>query len=233
MSEKLITLNEAAEILRVSRHTVQAWVSPSSPNHRPEFSMLARHAGRKTVFLESDLLAWLEQRRGAIYSEKFSEQTAFWRERFAAGRGVLSKFIKPPSYEKPLKKVSFVGGILALDLEPVLEWLADGPRANEVAGYVNKAEGLMISAHLSLWLLRRAKKSAARYRLVQEFVIDDNIFELAAFNQEALSRALEMPQAITEVSLIGYSACAAAGCELFLSANASLMSLPGLRVSGF
>ena len=50
MNEKLLTIAEIAEKLRVSKHTVQAWISPSSPNHKPEFADMARHSGRKTVF---------------------------------------------------------------------------------------------------------------------------------------------------------------------------------------
>ena len=93
MSEKLLTLNEIAEKLRVSRHTVQAWISPSSPNHKPEFANMARHAGRKTVFIEDEIETWLNQRKGAIYSQEFIETSAYWREKFISARGTISNAV--------------------------------------------------------------------------------------------------------------------------------------------
>ena len=51
----ILTLIEVAEKLRVSKHTIQAWMSPSSPNHRPDFASMARYAGRKSIFLEKEI----------------------------------------------------------------------------------------------------------------------------------------------------------------------------------
>jgi predicted DNA-binding transcriptional regulator AlpA len=112
--EKLLTINEISQKLRVSRHTVQAWISPSSPNHRPEFAAMARHAGRKTLFIEKEVLNWLNQRRGAVYSPGYAEHSAYWRERFLAGRSALKGIIKTVDGTESF--IEFSGGLVGLIL---------------------------------------------------------------------------------------------------------------------
>ncbi|HOI91762.1 MAG TPA: helix-turn-helix domain-containing protein [Candidatus Rifleibacterium sp.] len=232
-SEKLLTLNEISEKLRVSRHTVQAWVSPSSPNHRPEFSSLARHAGRKTVFLESDVDAWLAQRRGAVYSISYGERSAYWRERFVAGRGILKGYVKPPEVVRAGRMVSFSEGLLAFDAEPLLVWLTDGPGAAEIFSLVGRAEGLVLAVPLAFWVLRRAGRSHAQLNRIQEFILGQNVFELAPFNEDALKRSLELPHSAGEMSLQAYCCSVAAGAAMFLTGNRHLVKLPGLPVCSF
>lgn len=233
VSEKLLTLNEISQKLRVSRHTVQAWVSPSSPNHRPEFAILARHAGRKTVFLESDIEVWLNQRRGAVYSDNYAEHSAYWREKFIAARGILKGSVKAPEIFKAEKAVNFTGGLLALDAEPLLVWLADARGASEVLAMIGRAEGLILAIPLAFWILRRASRSMARQSIVHDFVLGQNIFELAPMNEEVLRRSLELPQTIGELSLQAYCCSITAGAAIFMTGNRALLKTPGLSVTGF
>ncbi len=93
--DELLTIIQLADVLQVSRHTIQAWVSPSSPNHRPEFAALARHAGRKTVFYKNEVKNWLDQRKGPIYSQDLKEVSPYWREKFKKSRGMLKGLVKP------------------------------------------------------------------------------------------------------------------------------------------
>jgi hypothetical protein len=146
-NEKLLTLAEVAGLFRVSRHTVQAWISPSSPNHRPEFAAMARHAGRKTLFVEDEALAWLNQRRGPVYSTTVSERSAYWRERFVAGRGLLKGLIK--AGEQNPGFINFQGGLLGLDAAPLLVWLADGPGAGPLYNLIMRADGLIMPIPLA------------------------------------------------------------------------------------
>jgi len=226
-------LSEAAGLLRVSRHTVQAWISPSSPNHRPEFAILARHAGRKTVFIESEVTAWLNQRRGAVYSDNPAERTTYWRERFVAGRGLLKGVIKPPERVTSGRPAGFAGSLLAFDVEPLLTWLADGDGAAGLLAMVSRADGLVLSVPLGLWMLRRALRIHGRYAAVHDFVLAQNIFELAPMNEGALRRAIELPAAIGDISLQGYCCCLEAGASTFVTGNKVLLKTPGLPVSGF
>lgn len=231
--EKLFTLQEVAEKLRVSKHTVQAWISPSSPNHRPEFAILARHAGRKTVFVETDIEAWLNQRRGAVYSDSFSERSAYWREKFIAGRGLLKGYVKAPEIDRAEKAAGFSGGLLAFDAEPILSWLSDGAVAPEILAMAGRAEGLVLAVPLAFWLLRRAMRTPSRYQAVNDFLLGQNIFELAPMNEEVLRRALELPQTAGELSLQSYCCCLVAGASVFMTGNKTLLKLPGLSVSSF
>lgn len=231
--EKFITLENVAELLRVSRHTVQAWVSPSSPNHRPEFALLARHAGRKTVFVESEIILWLNQRRGPMYAENQAGRSAYWRERFIAGRGLLKGLIKEPDINPDLTAGSFSQGILALDADPLLVWLSDGARAAELTSLVNRAEGLMISVPLAYWLLRRMTKSPGRLVELQDFLIGNSTFELAPLNEDALRRSSGFQASINDLTLQGYCCCVASGADSFLSSNRLLLKVPGVRVTAF
>lgn len=232
-TDKLLTIPEIAKILRVSPHTIQAWMSPSSPNHRGEFALLARHAGRKTLFLEKDVVAWLNQRRGAIYSDNFAERSTYWRERFVAGRGLLKGLVKPPEPAGKEFLISFADGILAFDAEPLLDWLCDGPGCSELLAVVNRVDGLMLATPLCFYILRRAAKFPAKFVAVKDFVLGNSIFELAPLDEESLNRTLELPQTINELSLQGYCCCATSGAAIFLTGNAGLLKTPGLRVSGY
>jgi predicted DNA-binding transcriptional regulator AlpA len=226
----LITLREVAEIFRVSRHTVQAWISPSSPNHRPEFAVMARHAGRRTLFVESEVLAWLDQRRGAIYSDNPAARTTFWRERFIAGRGLLRGVIKAPEHREVDGGAVFVSGLLAFDAGPLLTWLADGDGSAGLLALADRAEGLVLSLPLALWLLRKAGKMPGRLAVMRDFLLAQNIFELAPLTEAAVQRALELPVATADISLQSYCCCLEAGAALFVTADRVLLKTPGLPV---
>lgn len=228
---KYLTINEIADILRVSRHTVQAWISPSSPNHRPEFSSLARHAGRKTVFIEEEVLSWLNQRRGAIYSEILPGRSAYWREKWTSGRGLLRGVVKDP-IRSGEKKV-FGGGLLALDTEPLLAWLADSSCCSDISRNVEQAEGLILPATIAIWLLRRIARMPSKILSVKDFIMSSNIFELAPFNENSIQRALELPIGISELSLNAYCCSLEAGASAFYTANTTLLKTPGLPAVAF
>ncbi len=232
-ADKLLTLNEISQKLRVSRHTVQAWVSPSSPNHRPEFAALARHAGRKTVFLEEDVEVWLNQRRGAVYSVNYSERSAYWREKFIAGRGLLKGLVRAPEITRSAKPAVFSEGLLALDAEPLLVWLTDGSGAAEIFSLAGRAEGLVLAVPLAFWIMRRAGRSRGQFSRVHDFILGQNVFELAPFNEDALRRSSDMPPAAGELSIQSYCCSLAAGAAIFLTANRHLLNTRGLSVSGF
>ena len=229
MSEKLLTLNEIAEKLRVSRHTVQAWISPSSPNHKPEFANMARHAGRKTVFLENEIETWLNQRKGAIYSQEFIETSAYWREKFIAARGLFKENIKPQELPKTIKK-NFGSGKLGLDYDPLLIWLSDSPHSTEISSIINRADGLVIAIPLVWWFLKRFTRNKNLIARAKKFFIDDNIFELAPLNEESLKRSLELPIAAGELSIQSYACTNTAGANSLLTYNQSLLKIQGLSV---
>jgi len=233
MADRLITLSEAASLLRVSRHTVQAWISPSSPNHRPEFAIMARHAGRRTVFIEAEITAWLDQRRGALYSDNPAARTAYWRERFIAGRGLLRGLIKAPENVVSERMASFAGGLLAFDAGPLMTWLTDGEGVAGLMALAGRAEGLVISVPLALWVLRRAARIPGRYPALLDFVLAKNIFELAPLGEAALRRALELPVAAAEISLQSYCCCIEAGAAMFVTSDRILLKTPGLPVCGY
>lgn len=227
--ENILTLNEIAEKLRVSRHTIQAWISPSSPNHRPEFAAMARHAGRKTVFLEEEINAWLNQRKGALYSQSFSDTSAYWRERFDSGRGILKDYLKKPEIIKAPKK-RFTSGKLALDYEPLLIWLTDSDGANEISNCVYNSDGLIMSVPLIWWLLRRVWRNQRHLAEAKKFLIEDNIFELAPMNEESLKRSLELPVTAGDISIQAYACSSSAGASSLLTCNPVLLRTPGLSV---
>lgn len=229
MSEKLLTLNEIAEKLRVSRHTIQAWISPSSPNHKPEFSSLARHAGRKTVFVESEIDTWLNQRKGAIYSIDFSDTSAYWRERFVSARGILKNIIKVPSIDNFISK-QFANGKLAIDYEPLLIWLTDSHLSSNIFSIINRADSLVISVPLVWWLLRRFQRNKKHFSLMKRFLIEDNIFEFAPMNEASLKLSLDLPQIAGELSIQSYSCSLSAGATSLLTFNETLLKTKGLFV---
>ncbi|MFZ5952102.1 MAG: helix-turn-helix transcriptional regulator [Candidatus Rifleibacteriota bacterium] len=230
-NENLLTLSEIASRLRVSKHTVQAWISPSSPNHRPEFAAMARHAGRKTLFVEEEVMVWLNQRRGAIYAAASTERSAYWRERFLAGRGLLKGLVK--SGEGSSSFIAFPGGLLGLDTDPMMNWLADGPGAPAIYNLVMRSDGLVISISLASWILRRALKIPGKFKQLQDFIMDQNVFELAGFGEDALRRSLALPAGINELGLQNYCCCISAGASAFLTAEKNLLKIPGLPVISF
>ena len=201
----LITLKEISELLKVSRHTVQAWISPSSPNHRPEFARLARHAGRKTVFLKDEVFEWLNHRRGPIYSERMGERSPYWRDRFISGRGMLKGILKLEETLSSTGSSDLVEDLLGLDTEPLLIWLADSPGAERVFRMIRQASGLIISVPLCNWVLRRVGKSGKKFEPVREFLLMDGVFELAPFNEAAMLRGLELPKGIGDLPAQNYS----------------------------
>lgn len=229
MEDKLLTLTEIAEKLRVSKHTVQAWISPSSPNHKPEFSSLARHSGRKTVFIEQEVHTWLNQRKGAIFSQNYSETSAYWRERFLSSRGIFKNIIKPPLVIKSSSK-TFSSGKLGIDYEPLLIWLTDAPLSSEILTTVNKSEGLVIAVPIVWWFLRKVWRNQKRFITMKKFLIDNNIFEYAPMNEESLKRSLDLPPSIGELSIQSYSCCNSAGANSLLTYNPVLLNINGLAV---
>ena len=229
MSEKLLTLNEIAEKLRVSRHTVQAWMSPSSPNHKPEFANLARHSGRKTVFIEEEIDTWLNQRKGAIFSIKYTETSAYWRERFFSYRGFLKSYINPPQISKYPQKF-FNSGKLGVDHEPLIAWLTDLPNSSDVLNTVNKADGLIIAVPLVWWFLRKIWRNKKQYKIMKKFLIEDNIFEFAPMNEDSLKRSLELPPLAGELSIQSYACSNSYGANSLLTFNPILLNTKGLSV---
>ncbi|MBQ2592418.1 MAG: helix-turn-helix domain-containing protein [Candidatus Riflebacteria bacterium] len=229
MSEKLLTLNEIAEKLRVSRHTVQAWISPSSPNHKPEFANMARHAGRKTVFIENEIETWLNQRKGAIYSQEFIETSAYWKEKFMSARGLFKAQIKAQDFPKMIKK-NFGGGKLGLDFEPLMVWLSDSPRASEIYSCVNRAEGLVIAIPMVWWFLKRFARNKKLFVEAKKFFIEDNIFELAPMNEESLKKSFELPITAGDISIQSYACINTAGANSLLTYSQSLLKIQGLSV---
>ena len=229
MNEKLLTITEIAEKLRVSRHTVQAWISPSSPNHKPEFANMARHAGRKTVFLEKEIETWLNQRKGAIYSQEFIETSAYWREKFIAARGLFKDSIKTQEFPKTVKK-NFGSGKLGIDYEPLLIWLSDSPQSTGISSIVNRADGLIIAIPMVWWFLKRFVRNKKLFALAKKFFIDDNIFELAPMNEESLKRSIELPIAAGELSIQSYACTNTSGAVSLLTENQILLKTQGLSV---
>ncbi len=229
MNEKLLTIAEIAEKLRVSKHTVQAWISPSSPNHKPEFADMARHSGRKTVFIEKEIETWLDQRKGAIYSISYSATSAYWRERFISARGLLKNSINSPQIEKIPSK-TFNSGKLGLDFEPLLVWLADSKNSSEVLSTINQAESLVIAIPLVWWFLRRVWRNKKQFSLLRKFLLEDNIFELAPMNEDSLKRSLELPPSAGELSIQSYACVNSYGANSLLTYNPILLNTKGLAV---
>lgn len=232
--EKYLNIIEVASLLRVSRHTVQAWMSPSSPNHRPEFAAIARHAGRKSLFAKDDVMAWVEQRRGAMYSQAMPERSAYWRERFLAARGSLKGILRPVAdhdFKTPV--VMFNQGMLALDSEPLISWLLDDKGSNFTYKLASIADGLVVAVPMALWLLRRASRNAAGYARLKSFLLTDSVFELAPLSVEAMNRFLELPVQSADLALQSYCCCITHGAAAFLTSNKTLLRQPGLPVISF
>lgn len=228
--EKILTIVEIAEKLRVSKHTVQAWISPSSPNHKPEFADLVRHAGRKTVFLEEEIDRWLNQRKGAMYSMEYTGTSAYWREKFIKARGLFEGILKLPKITERLPKKSFKRGKLALDYEPLIMWLSNCNGSAEIESYVEKSDGLIIASPLVWWFLRRMCRNSKQLQKIKKFLLDDNIFEIASMNEESLKRSLEVPMSAGDISIQAYACSNVAGASSLLTMNPTLLKTKGLNV---
>jgi predicted DNA-binding transcriptional regulator AlpA len=225
----ILTLIEVAEKLRVSKHTIQAWMSASSPNHRPDFASMARHAGRKTIFLENDIDTWLEQRKGATYYESFSEVSAYWREKFIKGRGLLKGFVKAPEIKNIESNVYFTAGKLGLDLDAVLVWLTDASAADRVSQTVNRAEYLILPVILSHFLLSKSQKSSIYYEKLKDFLLIQNIFVQAPFNEAVLQMIIDRNLPANDFSVQIYCSCMIAKSDFFLTANNYLLEQNGFN----
>lgn len=235
-----LTLIEIAEKLRVSKHTIQSWLSPSSPNFKPEFSSLSRHAGRKTVFIWEEVELWLEQRKGSIYSSEVANVSAYWLEKFLRYRGDFKGILKAPIISSLKKGVTFSGGKLALDMETLCIWLTNEKNADKIYKIIEKAESLMLSTSLAYWLLNHLNKTKQAYSKMKK-LLESNIFELAPFNEEALRMALDIENMINtgnnakvnEFIIRSYASCIANGATSMLCSNNDLFLYNGLKITGF
>lgn len=234
MSEnELLTIVELADILKLSKHTIQAWVSPSSPNHRPEFANLVRHAGRKTVFYKHEVLSWLEQRKGPIYSQELLEISPYWKEKFIKSRGLLKGLVKPIVRNKQnlgrsrrgieQSSTLFAPKIIALDTEPLLIWLTDSTEATAVLEVVEKAESIMLSAVLINWLLSKAIGKENYFYLLKDFLLEQNIFTVAPLNEQALRNLWDSNFKINDMSFLIYYSCNAAKADYLFTTNKTLL----------
>ena len=234
MSEKkYMNISEVAKLLLISKHTVQAWLSPSSPNFKQEFSYLARHAGRRTLFEKKDIENWLNQRRGALYAQKYNEISPYWLEKFLELRGIFKNYIITPTENKKLKKRDFIDGALGIDTEPLLIWLTDAKLANTITTIVTRAEKLIISVPLCFRILKQVKNNQSVSKKMKKLLLEDRIFELADFNEHALLLANDIPSSISELSVINYISCISKGANSFLTRNSSLSKLATLKLTIF
>lgn len=240
---ELLTIVELADILKLSKHTIQAWISPSSPNHRPEFAALVRHAGRKTVFYKQEILNWLEQRKGPIYSQELMEVSPYWREKFIKSRGMLKGLVKPivpvksprgyGTLSKEQVKSSFFVRTIALDTEPLLIWLTDSPQAQSVLSLVEKAETIMLSSVLVNWLLTKAIGKENYFHLLKDFLLEENIFIIAPLNEQALRNLWESQFKLNDMSFLIYFTCNAANADYLLTTNKNLIQQKSLKLLTF
>lgn len=228
--DKILTIIEIAEKLKVSKHTIQAWVSPSSPNHNPEFANLARHAGRKTVFFEEEIDRWLNQRKGAMYSIQYGNTSAYWREKFIHSKGLFEGILKVPTIEEKTSQRNFKQGKLAFDYEPLLAWLSNSKETKEIEPLIEKAEGLILASPLVWWFLRKMWRSPKHLKTIKKFLLDDNIFEIAPMNEESLKRSLELPTNAGELSIQAYACSNVAGASSLLTSNPVLLKTKGLNI---
>jgi len=225
----ILTLIEVAEKLRVSKHTIQAWMSPSSPNHRSDFASMARHAGRKTIFLEKEIDTWLEQRKGTTYYEDYSEVSAYWKEKFLKGRGLLKGLVKAPELKTVETNLFFSGGKLGLDLDAMLVWLTDSSVADRVFQAVNRAECLILPVILSHFFLSKSHKSGTYFEKLKDFLLIQNIFVQAPFNEGVLQMIIDRNLPANDFSVQIYCSCMLAKADFFLTANTYLLAQNGFN----
>lgn len=214
----------------MSKYTVQAWISPSSPNHKPEFARLARHAGKKTVFVESEVLTWVDQRRGRENRLPGIESSPYWFERFISGRGMLKNIVRGAEAVPKTLRGGFKRGKLGLDSGPLLAWLTDGPDAQRVYSVVSRAESLVISATLCCQILQKLKKIPIRYADTESFLLSSGSFDIAQVNENVIRRLSGYPGNISESHAVNCAASLEWGADWFATWNEDLLEIPGLPV---
>jgi len=229
LSKDFLTLIEAAELLRVSKHTVQAWVSPSSPNHRPEFARLARHAGKRTIFIENELLAWVSLQRSPSEVVPGAERSPYWLERFIGGRGLLKGEMKPLGPDLPSSTWSqFHGGLLGLDLEPLQAWLTDGSPAPRVLRLIKRADGLVLPMTMVASFIARLRRNPIALSALRDFLLTAQIFELAPMREGVLHRLLDFPTGLGERTMIDTACLLEGQVSAIATWNPRLLACLGL-----
>lgn len=226
--QNYLNINDVSNLLKVSKHTVQAWVSPSSPNHKSEFALLARHAGRRTLFLEDDVLNWLNQRRGPLYAQKINERSPYWKDLLLETRGLFKNSIALPNETKKLSKRKFNGGSIGFDTEPLLIWLTDHQKASDIKKIIIKADTIILPITLCNKILRQTKKNKKVFEKMKSFLLEQRIFELADFNERALALTETLPTGLSESNTINYASSIANGADFFLTRNIGLSNIKSL-----
>ncbi len=227
---RLLTLREAARLLRLSPHTLQSWMSPSSPNHRAEFARLALRAGRRTLFRSADLVNWLEQHQTSRSALPGGERSVNWFERFVAARGSLNLPYQSESPPESSPDALFRGGLLAIDGAPLLSWLANTDEAPRILRLARRAEGLVLPLPTAGWMLRRLRRFPTALEQIRHLLFQSGIFETAVLHEEALSRLLQLPPAIGDIPALSYGAAIAHGAAVFATWNTALLESPGALV---
>lgn len=227
---RLLTLREAARFLRLSPHTLQSWMSPSSPNYRAEFARLALRAGRRTLYRSADLVTWLEQHQAARTSALGAERSVNWFERFVAGRGSLNLPYQNETPPDSSPETLFRGGFLALDGAPLLAWLANTPEAPRILRLVRRSEGLILTLPIAGWILRRLRRFPAAMDQVRHLLLQSGVFEIAPLNEEGLNRLIQLPPAVGDIPALSYGAAMAHGAAMFATWNTALLEAPGALV---
>jgi len=221
----LVSLKEAAQLLRLSPYTLQAWISPSSPNHRPDFARLARRAGRKTVFWRDELLVWDGQRRHES-GRAAAQRSPRWRELFRNGRGILRGMWSPLDVPVSSALPAMVtGGLLGVDAGPLLAWMIGDPAAARLERLLAKVDGVVLAATTVGTLLRTLACPPAESDAVREFLLVSGVFEIASLDEAAVRRALRFPA--------GIPLPAALACAAVLEHGASWFATWEPGVNGF
>jgi|GEM_PF-1121688 len=225
-----MTLPEAADALRISRHTIQSWISPSSQNFRPEFARLVKHAGKKTIFIPEEIFSWVSQ-RGVVRRRilENGERSSYWFEKFLSGKGLLKDFVFPPEEIKEGPK-DFKGGMIGLDSGPLLGWLTESAGSARITKIVERSEGVILPLNLASWILKRIRKIPRSYEKVKIYFFSSGIFELAPINEEAAIKASLLPPEVPDLQALSFAAAMESGAEVFATWNANLYKVPGLSL---
>ena len=96
-----------------------------------------------------------------------------------------------------------------------------------------RGDGLVLSVPLAAWILRRSSRFVAKTRPMRDFMLDQNVFELAPLNEDGLRRSIELPTGIAELSLQNYCACMSFGVSCFLTSEKNLLKVSGLPLLSF
>jgi len=80
LKDELLTVTEAAALLKVTRHTVYRWIA--------EGRLPAKRYSRRVVRLRKDDLAHLGRERGGARSDQPAQS---WKERLAPFIGIMTK----------------------------------------------------------------------------------------------------------------------------------------------